>query len=189
MCDRHSGCNHPRSARWRSKVRCWEHYLLIISHVSSHMLSFNFTRVPKDKIGFSQSTNTSQGEARGDKVSSYLSLLFIFNQLISILIQSNNKHRTKIDKWRKSSTIQVFTILLKKFSWIWMLKICGQINQSMQCSGWGNLYAFQKQVKKNGLNLFDQWRVLTMKMLLSFLLVYRTYSRNLFCMPSRCHLL
>ena len=79
MYDRHSGCNHPRSARWRSKVRCWEHYLLIISHVSSHMLSFNFTRVPKDKIGFSQSTNTSQGEARGDKVSSYLSLLFIFN--------------------------------------------------------------------------------------------------------------
>ena len=34
------------------------------------MLSFNFTRIPKDKIGFSQSTNTSQGEARGDKVSS-----------------------------------------------------------------------------------------------------------------------
>ena len=65
VCDRHSGCNHPRSARWRSQVRCWEHYLLIISHVLSHMLSFNFTRVPKDKIGFSQSANTSQGEARG----------------------------------------------------------------------------------------------------------------------------
>ena len=120
----------------------------------------------KTKLGLVNQQIPAREKLGVIKYPHYLALLFIFNQLISILIQSNNKHRTKIDKWRKSSTIQVFTILLKKFSWIWMLKICGQIDQSMQCSGWGNLYAFQKQAKKNGLNLFNQWRVLTMKMLL-----------------------
>ena len=33
------------------------------------MLSFNFTRVPKDKIEFSQSVNTNQGDARGIELS------------------------------------------------------------------------------------------------------------------------
>ena len=76
----------------------------------------------------------------------------------------------------RSAAIQDFSILLKKFFGIWMLKIWKFVHRLMDLANkfykvqyfvWENLKIFQRRTGKNGSMLFNQWIIL-MKELLSF---------------------